>query len=108
MRGIGNGVSLIIFAGIVAALPQSLSQYFLTFTVADIPTLVGLVVLALAVTSGIVFVTEAERPVPITYARQAKMGHLMVLVLRRIFHFVLIRLAWFLSSLLFLSLFSHS
>lgn len=73
-RGIGNGVSLIIFAGIVAALPQSLSQYFLTFTVADIPTLVGLVVLALAVTSGIVFVTEAERPVPITYARQAKMG----------------------------------
>ena len=73
-RGIGNGVSLIIFAGIVAALPQSLSQYFLTFTVADIPTLVGLVVLVLAVTSGIVFVTEAERPVPITYARQAKMG----------------------------------
>lgn len=73
-KGIGNGVSLIIFAGIVAALPQSLGQYFLTFDASQIPTLVGLLVLALAVISGIVFVTEAERPVPVTYARQSRPG----------------------------------
>lgn len=73
-RGIGNGVSLIIFAGIVAALPKSLGQYFLTFDASQIPTLVGLLVLALAVISGIVFVTEAERPVPVTYARQSRPG----------------------------------
>lgn len=73
-KGIGNGVSLIIFAGIVAAIPQSLGQYFLTFTPADIPMLVGILILVLAVISGIVFVTEAERPVPVTYARQAKLG----------------------------------
>ncbi len=73
-KGIGNGVSLIIFAGIVAALPHKLGQYFLTFDVSQIPTLVGLIVLALVVISGIVFVTEAERPVPVTYARQARIG----------------------------------
>ncbi len=73
-KGIGNGVSLIIFAGIVAAIPQHLGQYFLTFDVSQIPTLVGLLVLVLAVVSGIVYVTEAERPVPVTYARQTRMG----------------------------------
>lgn len=73
-RGIGNGVSLIIFAGIVAAIPQKLGQYFLTFDASQIPTLVGILVLVLAVISGIVFVTEAERPVPVTYARQARVG----------------------------------
>jgi preprotein translocase subunit SecY len=73
-RGIGNGVSLIIFAGIVAALPKTLGQYFLTFDASQIPTLVGLLVLVLVVVSGIVYVTEAERPVPVTYARQTRMG----------------------------------
>lgn len=73
-RGIGNGVSLIIFAGIVAAIPQSLGQFFLTFDVSQIPMLVGLLVLTLLVIAGIVFVTEAERPVPVTYARQSRIG----------------------------------
>ncbi len=73
-KGIGNGVSLIIFAGIVASLPQSLGQYFLTFDPSQIPTLVGILVLALVVVAGIVFVTEAERPVPVTYARQTRVG----------------------------------
>lgn len=73
-RGIGNGVSLIIFAGIVAALPQSLGQFFLTFDASQIPMLVGLLVLSLVVIAGIVYVTEAERPVPVTYARQTRLG----------------------------------
>jgi preprotein translocase subunit SecY len=73
-RGIGNGVSLIIFAGIVATLPSALGQYFVTFDVSQIPTLAGILVLSLVVIAGIVFVTEAERPVPVTYARQAKVG----------------------------------
>ena len=73
-HGIGNGVSLIIFAGIVAALPQSLGQFFVTFDVAQIPMLVALTALTLVVIAGIVYVTEAERPVPVTYARQARIG----------------------------------
>jgi preprotein translocase subunit SecY len=73
-HGIGNGVSLIIFAGIVSALPQHLGQFFLTFDVSQIPMVVGLLVLSLIVIAGVVFVTEAERPVPVTYARQARIG----------------------------------
>ena len=73
-RGIGNGVSLIIFAGIVASIPSSLGKYFLTFDASQIPTLVGIFVVVLAVIAGIVYVTEAERPVPVTYARQSKPG----------------------------------
>lgn len=73
-RGIGNGVSLIIFAGIVAALPQHISQFFFTFDVSQIPMVVGLLVLSLVVIGGVVYVTEAERPVPVTYARQSRVG----------------------------------
>ncbi len=73
-HGIGNGVSLIIFAGIVSALPQHIGQFFLTFDVSQIPMVVGLLVLSLAVIGGVVYVTEAERPVPVTYARQTRMG----------------------------------
>ncbi len=86
-KGIGNGVSLIIFAGIVAALPQHLGQFFITFDVSQIPMVVGLLVLSLIVIAGVVYVTEAERPVPVTYARQTRMsgstlGHSTYLPLR--------------------------
>lgn len=73
-RGIGNGVSLIIFAGIVSALPQSLAQFAAGFDVSQIPMLVGLLVLSLVVIAGVVYVTEAERPVPVTYSRQTRNG----------------------------------
>ncbi len=73
-KGIGNGVSLIIFAGIVSALPSQISRFFVTFDASQIPTLVGIVVLSVIVIAGIVFVTEAERPIPITYARQTRVG----------------------------------
>lgn len=73
-RGIGNGVSLIIFAGIVSVLPQKIGQFMLTFDVSQIPMLAGMFVLAIAVIAGIVYVTEAERPVPVTYAKQTRLG----------------------------------
>ena len=73
-RGIGNGVSLIIFAGIVAAMPKHLAQFFVTFDVSQIPMLVALLLLSLIVIAGVVYVTEAERPVPVTYARQSRVG----------------------------------
>jgi len=70
--GVGNGVSLIIFAGIVASLPQAISQLFVTFDVAQIPTYLGFIAAAFLVTAGVVFITEAERPIPITYARRVR------------------------------------
>ncbi len=69
--GIGNGVSLIIFAGIVAALPTKILQTFQAFDVSMIPILVAVVILSLLVIAGIVYVTEAERPIAITYSKQA-------------------------------------
>lgn len=71
-KGIGNGVSLIIFAGIVAALPGAVSQLIFTFDPSQIPVYLGFVAVAVLVTAGVVFITEAERPVPVTYARRVR------------------------------------
>lgn len=73
-KGIGNGVSLIIFAGIIASLPTHISQFFLTFDVSQIPMLIAMIVISMIIIAGIVFVTEAERPIPITYAKQSRLG----------------------------------
>lgn len=70
--GLGNGVSIIIFAGIVASLPAYLSQLIFSFDVAQIPVYVAFLALALVVTLVVVLVTEAERPVPVTYAKRVR------------------------------------
>ena len=70
--GIGNGLSFIIFAGIVASMPSTLSQLAFTFDVSQIPLYLGFVLAVLAVTAAVVYITEAERPIPITYARQTR------------------------------------
>jgi preprotein translocase subunit SecY len=70
--GIGNGVSLIIFAGIVASVPAGISQLLFTATVANIPAYIGFFVLAVAAIYAVVTVSEAERSIPIAYARQVR------------------------------------
>lgn len=70
--GIGNGTSMIIFAGIVASLPTSLSQMALSFNVAQIPMYILFAVAAILVIYGVVYITEAERPVPVTYAKRVR------------------------------------
>lgn len=70
--GIGNGTSLIIFAGIVAGLPSAISQNLVAFNVAQIPLYAGFLAASLAVVLGVVVVTEAERPIPITYAKRVR------------------------------------
>jgi preprotein translocase subunit SecY len=70
--GIGNGVSLIIFAGIVAGLPAAISQALFTATVANIPAYVGFAAIALIAIFLVVMVSEAERSIPIAYARQVR------------------------------------
>lgn len=75
--GIGNGVSLIIFAGIVARIPAIASQLYFTFDVAQIPLYLVAFVVMLIVTFAVVIITEAERPVPVTYAKQARGGRVV-------------------------------
>lgn len=70
--GIGNGVSLIIFAGIVASLPTALSQVLFTFNPAQIPTYLAFLASAAVIIAGVVVISEAERPIPITYAKRVR------------------------------------
>lgn len=72
--GVGNGVSILIFAGIVAGLPATVSQLAFGFTATQLPLYVGFALVALGVIYAVVVMTEAERPVPITYAKQSRGG----------------------------------
>lgn len=72
--GVGNGVSIIIFAGIVAGLPQTISQLAFSFDPSQIPLYLTFTIAAVLVTYGVVVMTEAERPVPVTYARAGRAG----------------------------------
>ncbi len=68
----GNGVSIIIFAGIVAALPTHVSQLLFTFDSSQLPLYLVLLASGLLLVAGVVVVTEAERPIPVTYAKQVR------------------------------------
>jgi preprotein translocase subunit SecY len=70
--GIGNGVSLIIFAGIVAGLPSAVGELIFTFDVSQIPLYLVFAVVGVLVVAGITLVTEAERPIPVTYAKRVR------------------------------------
>lgn len=70
--GIGNGVSLIIFAGIVSRLPAWISQHIFTFDVSQVPLYLVFAVVGVLILAGIVLVTEAERPIPVTYAKRVR------------------------------------
>ncbi len=70
--GIGNGISLLIFAGIVSALPSSVSQFLFTYSSSELPLYILFLIMGLLVVAGVVIITEAERPVGVTYARQVR------------------------------------
>jgi preprotein translocase subunit SecY len=71
-RGIGNGVSLIIFAGIVARLPDALIQLFRKIQAKDLNPVVVLVVLVLfvVVVAMVVIEQQGQRKIPVHYAKR--------------------------------------
>ena len=69
---VGNGISLLIFAGIVAALPQMLQQVIVTFDQSQLFMLIGFVVIALITVVGVVIINEGQRNIPVQYARQIR------------------------------------
>jgi preprotein translocase subunit SecY len=71
-KGIGNGVSLLIFAGIVANFPNNIRQIFLTWDPARIPSYLAFFVLAFIIIAGVVLVNEARRNIPISYAKRVR------------------------------------
>ena len=71
-KGIGNGISLIIFSGIVVGIPSALMRSYQLIKAGDMNVLfaIFILVMMLAVTVGIVFVERAQRRIPIQYAKR--------------------------------------
>ena len=75
-KGIGNGISIIIFIGIISSLPAVVTTlYNLVFTSAGFSTTglitaLGIIIGAVILVAGVVFVQEAERRIPVQYAKK--------------------------------------
>lgn len=71
-KGIGNGVSLLIFAGIVAEFPLSVRQLFVDWDPTRTLSIAAFFAMAVAIIAGVVFVTEARRNIPVSYAKRVR------------------------------------
>ena len=71
-KNIGNGISLLIFAGIVASLPQTLQQVIVNFDPSQMTTIIGFALVAIITVFGVVIITEGQRNIPVQYAKQVR------------------------------------
>jgi len=71
-KGIGNGVSLLIFAGIVADIPNNTRQILLNWDPAKLPSYAAFFALSFIVIAGVVLVNEARRNIPVSYAKRVR------------------------------------
>jgi len=75
-KKIGNGVSLIIFAGIVAGLPRVVYETYEIYIKGgisnEITSVIALLIIAVIVVLGVVIITEAQRNIPVSYARRVR------------------------------------
>jgi len=71
-KGIGNGVSLLIFAGIVSSVPLSIRELIVTYNPSKIPAYVAFFIVALIITSGVIVITEGRRNIPVSYAKRVR------------------------------------
>ncbi len=74
-RKVGNGMSLLIFAGIVASLPATLRTAFVNYTSADLYTFVMFALITILTVVGVVFINEGQRNIPVNYAKQMRGNH---------------------------------
>ncbi|MDD2646642.1 MAG: preprotein translocase subunit SecY [Patescibacteria group bacterium] len=71
-KKVGNGISLIIFAGIVERIPSSLQHFIVTFTTTQLTSLLVFVVLGVITIAGVVLLTEGQRNIPVSFARRIR------------------------------------
>ena len=82
-RGIGNGISIIIFIGIISGLPSGVTTIWnliftsTGFSTVGLITAIGVIIGAILLVSGVVFVQQAERRVPVQYSKKV-VGRKMV------------------------------
>lgn len=75
-KGVGNGISMIIFVGIISGLPTAVTALYRLiitstgFSTVGLLTTLGIIIGAIILVAGVVFVTEAERRVPVQYAKK--------------------------------------
>lgn len=69
---LGNGVSLLIFAGIVSRLPQIVQTFILNYSPNVIPTYLTFIIVGILVIAGVVFINEGERKVPVSYSKRIR------------------------------------
>ncbi len=73
-KNMGNGTSLIIFSGIIAALPRAVQTLAINYNSSDLFTYIIYVVIILATVGGVVLMSEGQRNIPVTYAKQSARG----------------------------------
>lgn len=71
-KNIGNGISLLIFAGIVSRLPVDLRQALLTLDPSQLPAYLAFLAVAIVVIAGVVIITEGQRNIPVSYAKRIR------------------------------------
>jgi preprotein translocase subunit SecY len=71
-KGLGNGVSLLIFAGIVADFPNNIQRMFITFDQTQIFSYILFGLLSLLVIAGVVLINEGRRNIPVSYAKRVR------------------------------------
>ena len=71
-KGMGNGISLLIFAGIVASLPINIFQTFVSWDPTKIPSYILFFALSVVIIAGVVLITEARRNIPVSYAKRVR------------------------------------
>jgi preprotein translocase subunit SecY len=69
---LGNGISLIIFAGIVIDFPREILQTIITVDPTRVPNMIAFFALALLTIVGVVFISRGERRIPVSYAKQVR------------------------------------
>lgn len=71
-RGIGNGISLIIFSGIVAGLPVAIARTYALIKAGEVSIIFMLILLVvmLAIVGGIIYIERGQRRIPVQYARR--------------------------------------
>jgi len=71
-KKIGNGISLLIFAGIVASIPGAVRNALINYNPSDLYTFIFFGVIAVATVVGVVFISEGQRNIPVNYAKQVR------------------------------------
>lgn len=71
-KKIGNGISILIFAGIVSGLPTAVQRAFITFDKTQIFTLIIFAAIAVVTITGIVIISEGQRNIPVSYAKRVR------------------------------------